>query len=231
MIDILVPVLGRPQNAQPLVDSIRATTSVEHEIHFLCSHGDEQQIAASFVIDYSTVHIMLFPAGRHDYPRKINAGYRETIAPWLLLAADDLDFQPGWDTEALRVAEETGAGVIGTNDCANPSVKKGLFSTHPLVRRTYIDEQGGSLDGPGVLLHEGYDHNMTDVELCELAQARQQWAFAADARICHRHPGFGTAPQDATYLKGRRFLARDRQTFKARQQQWAPTTGRRGRRR
>ncbi len=220
MIDILVPVLGRPQNVEPFMESFEAATTTPYKVWFLCSLGDPEQVAEC---DNTGEEVVLVtgPAGRADYARKMNAGFTLTSQPFLFLAADDIQFLPGWDTESLWVAEETGAGVIGVDDLFNPGVSAGHFSTHPLVRRSYIEEQGGCLEGPGVLVSPQYDHNCTDLELAELAQSRGQWAFAPKAKVQHLHPGYATNV-DATYKKGRRFYARDRQTFLRRQRQWKP---------
>lgn len=218
MIDILIPVLARPQNARPMIESLRQATVVEYRVLFLCSLGDDEEIDAChetgceiFIDDFGE---------RGQYPRKMNAGFRLTEHPFLLLGADDIEFQPGWDVEVLRVAQETGAGVIGTNDCANPQVMRGHFSTHPLVRRSYVDEQGGSLDGPGVLIHPGYSHNFCERELAHLAQSRGQWVFASESKIVHRHPCWGTAPEDDTYRKGVANMGEDQWLFWDRAQQW-----------
>jgi hypothetical protein len=131
----------------------------------------------------------------------------------VFLGADDLVFEKGWDTEALKVAKRTGAGVTGTADCHNPEVMRGGFSTHPLVRRSYVMELGASLDGPGWLCHEGYDHNQTDVEISKVAQHRRLWAFAPNSRVCHNHPDWLNIPKDDTYKKGFRFWRRDQQLW------------------
>ena len=217
MIDILVPVLGRPQNVQPLIEAFARTTAA-HEIHFLCTAGDIDQIAACR--DSGKRVIVVDTGESHQYPLKMNAGFEATERPFLLLAADDLDPHPGWDTEALRVAAETEAGVVGTNDLANGYVKAGIFSTHSLVRRSYVEDWGGSLDGPGVLIHEGYDHNFSDRELCGLAQARGEWAFAERSCIQHRHPLWKTAPWDTTYRKGLSTFHDDQRLFLERAAQW-----------
>jgi hypothetical protein len=225
MIDILIPVLHRPQNAQPLVDSIHKHTTVPHQIVFLTTAGDQHQYEACC---QTGANVLIVQGIHNQYARKINQGFAVTSNPYVLLAADDLDFQPGWDTIALAVAEASGAGVIGTDDCANKHVRAGNFSTHPLVRRSYIEDVGGTWDdGPGVVLHEGYDHNMVDVELAHVAKARGQWAFALESRICHRHPGWKTAEMDATYAKGSSKFAADRRLFARRSRMWTKRTARR----
>lgn len=222
MIDILIPVLSRPHNAAPLVDSIRATTKLAYNIVFLCSPGDDEQIEACRMTK-AKVKVVPWQLDRSDYPKKMNFGYRSTRGKYVLLGADDLTFHEDWDVKVVEMAETTKAGVIGTNDCANRQVMRGQFSTHALVRRSYIQKLGASLDGPGTLISESYDHNYCDRELCHLAQSRSLWAFAADSHIKHRHPVWRTAKDDATYAKARLTMKEDHTNFYLRSAQWGHT--------
>lgn len=218
MIDILVPVLNRPNNVVPFLDGLRANTQVKVRVIFLCSIGDEDEIRACSASG-EDVRVCAW-ASDHDYPRKMNYGFTVGSNPWVFLGADDIEFQPGWDTNALMAAEKTGALVVGLNDMAHPDVKKGRTSTHPLVNRRYVTEQGAALDGPGVLIHEGYDHNYSERELNCLAQSRLVWTFARNACVKHKHPAWGTADIDDTYIKGRRSIGVDHQLFLTRSFQW-----------
>lgn len=197
MIDVLIPVLERPQNARHVTESIHENTASPHLILFICSKGDRDQIEACYTTG-EAVAIADWPSERGDFARKINHGFRMTEGEFLFIGADDLRFHPGWDTEALK---HTRAGVIGTQDLGHPSVKRGVLSTHPLVRRSYIEEQGGTFDGSGEVLCELYDHQYVDVELCETAKARGQWAFARSSVVEHLHPLWGKGAQDKTYEK------------------------------
>lgn len=214
-----MPVLARPQNAQPLVDSIKATTTVPHNIVFLCSPEDADQIEACRATK-AKVKVVPFEAGWGDYPKKMNFGYKATRGKYLFLGSDDITFHPRWDIRVLRVAEVTGLGVIGTNDMANKFVMKGHFSTHSLVRRSYVKEVGAALEGPGVLISESYDHNYCDRELCALAQSRGQWAFARNAVVQHNHPLWRKARWDATYHKGKKGSNADHENFLVRSEEW-----------
>lgn len=224
MIDILVPVLDRPQNAQPLVDSIRANTVVKHRILFLCTPFDVDEINAVHETG-ADISNMRWQAGPGDWAKKINQGYRLTSEPFMLLGADDLRFHPGWDTEALRIADETGAGVIGTNDLGNPMVMRGRHATHPLVRRSYVDEQG-TIDEPGQIVHEGYHHQWVDTELVATAQMRREWVFAKGSYVEHMHPfwpdgqGGKKGQMDATYEKALSTSTEDHQHFLGRRLLW-----------
>lgn len=218
MIDVFVPVLGRPANAAPLVASLEAS-GADAQIVFIASSRDVDQVEACEATGCLTVTVP-WPAGRADYARKMNRALVFSVAPWVLLGSDDIAFEPGWDTELLRVAERTGKQVIGTNDMSNRLVKRGVFSTHTLVERSYIFRRGGCLEGPGYLVSEAYDHNFVDRELACLAQVRDVWAFAPQAIVRHNHPMTGRAKPDETYAKGRRYFQEDQALFWTRAKEW-----------
>lgn len=208
MIDILVPVLGRPQNAQPLVDSIRANTTSDHKIWFICSTGDEEQRSAASATEADYVIIAQWPSGPGDYSRKINHAYRglrivRDPEDFVFTAADDVEFTPEWDLRILEVAQQTGAGMVGSNDDANPVVKRGKHSTHTLFSRDYVDTVGATFfDGPGVVFHEGYKHQWVDTEAVKAAIDRRQWAYARRSVVRHHHPFYDkSVAMDDTYRK------------------------------
>lgn len=218
-IAVIVPVLQRPHRVVPLLENLRAAESlVSYRPVFVATHGDRGEMGALRAAGADFIETR-FPAGRGDWARKINLAYQETTEPFLLLAADDLRFWPGWADRALACADK-GAGVVGTNDLGNQNVIRGDFSTHPLVRRAYVDEHG-TIDEPGKVLHEGYDHNYPDRELAETAKARGAWAFCPDAHVEHLHPHWGKGRHDQVYEKGIRQFSQDRQLFQRRSRLWA----------
>lgn len=223
MIDILIPVLGRPHNARPLVENIQATTTVEHTIWFLCTPNDHEQTRTVADLWESHGARMILadgPAGRGDYAKKINLGFKHTRHEFVFMAADDVRFEPRWDTIALKAAGSR-YHVVSTNDLANAQVQRGLFGTHCLIRRRYVTEQGGTADqGPGTVLYEGYDHNFVDRELCHVAQSRKVFAFARHSRVRHYHPLWRTAPQDPTYRKALKDFRADQRLFLSRAHLW-----------
>lgn len=205
-IAIQIPVLDRPHRAAEVASSIFEVTEVEIEVWFICSPFDWAEQEACQATG-EEVLIVSWEPGPGDFARKHNLCFRHTTAPYVLLGADDLEFEPGWDTRALLVAERTRAGVIGIQDDANPLVKRGKHATHPLVKRSYIDAYGGTWhDGPGIIYHEGYAHQWVDTELCQCAMERGEWAFANTSVVRHLHPmypqrGQARTPMDDTYRK------------------------------
>lgn len=225
-VSVLAPVLGRPERALPLVESLAA--SVTHPVFdaavlFLCSPGDVDQIAACMMTGAETI-VVNWDAGSGDYARKINHGADRAAygydnpGDFVLLGADDLMFHRGWLEAALIVQLDTGACVIGTNDLGNRSVMNGSTSTHPLVHVNYIDE--GLADGTPGLMFEGYDHNFVDTEFIETAKSRGTFAPALLSHVEHLHPFWGKGITDATYAKGAALLAEDRKLHRSRAHLW-----------
>lgn len=212
MIDVLLPVLGRPHRVEPLLENLLSSTDVSLNILFLTSKGDTGEIKAVRAAGAKQASFDGPPA-QGQYAKKINLGYRKTKNPFLFLGADDIFFQRGWAEEALRVAGER-FSVISTNDRSNAMVMSGLLATHSLVRRSYMDDPGGSLEGPGSIYFEGYNHNFVDVELSVLARHRGVFAYARSAIVRHMHPLFNrSVPRDDTYVAGLRDFEQDRSTF------------------
>ncbi len=215
MIDVLIPVLGRPHNVQALIESLRRNSAGEHRVWFICTQGDRPEIRA---VEAEGLTPLIHPhaAGAGNFAKKINWAFSQTQAEWVFQGADDIRFSPNWDSHALLVAERTGASVIGTNDLHNPSVRSGGSATHLLFRRSYIEEYGGTFDDSGTVFSEAYDHQFVDNEFVETAKLRGQWAFAKRAVVEHFHPHWGNAQMDATYRKAMRRTLADKHLFNER---------------
>lgn len=217
-IAVVVPVLGRPQNAQPLVESFAASNPAARLLFVVsASDLDELRAVRATGADYTLAD---WEPGHADFALKVNLAYRLTRERFLFQAADDVEFEAGWDSAALTAIESGGFGVCGTNDAANPSVKAGRHSTHSLIRRSYVDECGAAWDGPGTVFSEAYSHQWVDCELVELAKIRGCWVFARDAVVRHRHPLWRTAEKDATYAKGQQHGREDHALFEQRRRLW-----------
>lgn len=214
---ILIPVLGRPHNVVPMLETIEFAGNHPHL--FLASPNDDAEIAELERAGANYLTVPFEPADG-DYARKINYG---TLMPvrsdWIFTGADDLLFHEGWFEEAMRVARPK-HGVVGTNDLGNPRVIAGQHSTHSLVRRSYI-ENHGTVDEKGKVLCEQYPHEFVDDELIWTAKRRGAWVWAGDSIVEHLHPHWGKNPTDALYdrfdtrmRQGRRIWDRRRMEFK-----------------
>lgn len=224
---IVVPVLNRPQNAAPLVQSIVETAQLEWLLLFVVSPGDDAELEACLatlsISDRVDVAHMPDGPGAADYAKKVQRGYDSAVGhncPYVLCAADDLKFHAGWDTAAVKVFEDTGAGVVGTADLGNRQTMTGEHSTHPFVRRAYIDLLGGVVGEPGRVYCDQYDHQFVDVELVQTAMARDLYAHASGSVIEHKHALWKKAPMDDTYRRALKNGAVDKRLFESRKHLW-----------
>jgi hypothetical protein len=205
VVDVLVPVVHRPWAAAPFMASVAGDPRVR--VTAVVQEPDSESVEAWALAGAE----QLLQSGT-TFAQKVNAGFRATDAPWVLLAGDDVRFTPGWLDACLRAAE-SGAEVVGTNEVDNRRVRQGLHSCHPFISRAYVNSVGASWDGPGVVCHEGYRHQYVDDEIVLAAKQRGVWAFAEDAVLEHLHPIHGKAPQDAIYRLGASAASADRATF------------------
>lgn len=211
---VLVPVLNRPRNIAPLVDSIDATAP-DAEILFLTSPGYPDELKE--IRNTQCPWIEVAPHAPGDYARKMNIGVAHTGSDLIFLGADDIRFHPGWIEAATRQLTD-GVGVVGTNDLGNSRVTSGRHSTHSLITREYANR--GTIDDPTRLLHEGYVHEYVDDELVETAKHRNAYAHAHDAIVEHLHPAWGKAPSDHTYDAQRERMKQSRALYQRRRRLW-----------
>lgn len=241
MIAVLVPVLNRPKNVRPLVESFLANSSTETTLHFIVQeddHAEMKEIETVFDSIFGNSkepsHLVMMMVCDHYVTRwsqKLNAAHlafmRETcegepapLPDFYLLGADDLRFHKGWDdnpTLSLLMADPK-IGVIGTNDLGNPAVIAGKHSTHPLMRVDYVD-RFGIQEAARLIAPEIYHHCFVDNEIVATARHRGAYAHCHESVIEHLHPVWRKAENDATYKLGGdpEKLRSDRKMFEARQ--------------
>ncbi len=219
---IIVPVLDRPQNVQPLLSSIQSATHEPYRVLFVGTESDREE---NRTVREAGADLLVLPGRRiaGDYARKVNWAYQNSDEPLLFLAADDLKFHKGWLTEARSVLDE-GYQVVGTNDLGNERVIKGYHSTHTFVTRAYCDEFG-TIDQPGEVLHEGYNHWYVDDEFIQTAQARNAFHPCRRAHVEHLHYYWRKSPMDNVYKLGESRRKQDKSLFYTRRPQWMPGAG------
>lgn len=211
---VVVPAMKRPQNVRRLVESLR-TSTVEADVYFVCDPDDTEELEA---VQLAGAHVIISERG-HTYATKANVALDCTDEPWIFLCGDDVEFTPGWLDEARKLSDRY--DVIGTNDSSNgvknPDVAAGRHSDHCLFRRSYIDEYGASLDGPGVLASEAYFHWYVDREQVELAKARGVFSPCLESVVEHHHPGYAGREDlrqaDPTYMLAVEHTEADHKTF------------------
>jgi len=207
---ILVPVLGRPQNVEPLLESIRETTPTGRVL-FIANPDDYEEHKA---IEAAGEEMLIVDG---NYATKINRGIDATDEPLIFQGADDLRFYPGW-LEAAKAKITDGIGVVGTNDLLSKRVMAGEHATHALITREYT--KLGTIDDPTKVLHEGYPHEYVDDEFIETAKKRGAFVHAPDSVVEHLHPFGGKAPMDALYSKAGRRLMLGRWRYRWRRRLW-----------
>lgn len=218
---VIVPVMRRPQNAEPFVQSLRASTGLA-KVYAMADADDEETCAAWESAGACVVRLQR-PDGENrpgTFAEKVNAGYEYTTEPWIFAVGDDVRFHPGWLDQAQAVAGDD-YHVIGTNDLG-PRVKAGQDSPHFLIRRSYVDEEGASWDGPKVVCHEGYRHGYVDLEVALVAKNRGVWAAALGSIVEHIHPLWGKGEMDEVYELGLSFADQDGVLFYQRMASFAP---------
>jgi hypothetical protein len=124
------------------------------------------------------------------YSENVNSCFKRGTSDWIAIFGDDCQFTKGWDTEAAKLSDKF--DVIGTND-SNPGsvrnlkVSMGLHADHFFIRRSYVENLGSSLDGPGIVASEKYGHWYTDVEIIELAMARKTFTPCLTSVVIHHN--------------------------------------------
>ena len=208
-VDVIIPVLHRPQNVEPLMVSLRASTGLA-TAWFVCEEGDDVEMGE---VERCGGRVLV---RNGTFAQKVNAAFRETSAPWIFLAGDDVRFRPGWLDHIQHVGQKYQASVVGTNDLVNPRVMRGEHATHMAIRRDYVMDLGASWDGPGVVCHEGYHHWFVDDEIVTVAKTRQSFQMALGSEVEHIHPMGGKAPNDEIYDLGAARSHEDEALFKSR---------------
>jgi hypothetical protein len=237
-IAVLLPLAGRPEHARPFMQSLKASTGLA-TVYGIVDMANQDLGETWQAEGARIVWVDASPEGRakwaaeqgytqpwawddpaadrpSTFSEKLNRGVLATREPWMLVVGSDSAFRPGWWDHAHHVATTYKASVIGTNDLGNPRVMAGEHATHPILSRTYIEDQGGSFDRPGQLAHEGYWHWFTDDEIVAAAKQRGAWQPALGCVIEHLHPAWGKAADDPVYALTRQHLPHDRELIQKR---------------
>lgn len=211
---VVVPVLNRPHRAEPFMQSLHISTS-RAQAYAVVNEADTTTRDA-----WLSARANVLVTSLNTFAEKVNYAYGVTNEPWLFLVGDDVSFHPEWADELLRVADETGAMVVGANDLANPRTDQGTHAPHLLISRQYVAERGASWDGPGVVCHEGYSHMFVDDEVVTAAKQRGTFAVARDAIVEHLHPAVMKAEVDSTYQLGWSYAELDKSRFAERMREY-----------
>lgn len=144
-----------------------------------------------------------------EYRAAINYGFCLTTEPFCLFAADDVVFQPGWDTRLLELTADTSKWVFGGIDSWEVSQTM-LHLSHPLVRRSHFTE---------LPYYGDYQHYQEDVEMIQRAFKDNGIVIIPEILLEHPHPYNDNKPKedyDETYLHSMVQAKRDNDIYNRR---------------
>lgn len=214
MIGVYCPTRGRPDSLHRFVENLRQVSRTPVDPVFVVERFDVESRDAGLAAGA----VVCFNRFEPSYSNAIQSAFDSFTHRLFLYANDDFEFTPGWDTQALAVMNTPGSGVsvVGISDGASLRC-----DTIHLIRRSYIEQRGGTVDmGPGRVLFP-YRHNYVDTEFHHTAVKRGVYRAAPLSVINHRHPDFGFAADDDTYRRNRLSIGVDAETFRSREHLWA----------
>ncbi len=201
---ILIPAM-RGDRLAGLVANIKETTPYEHVVLIAATPDVVRPVIGP---------VRYYPDEGGTWGGRLNKLFGCTTEPYVFLGADDVRFHPGWLDAAIATMEQVD-GVVAVNDLWNPR------GTLALVSRRYLLEEGGTVDGTGAIIHEGYGHVFSETELFETAASRGRFAYCAESVVEHLHPVAGKADDDEVYRLGFASLDADTALYRSRRHLWS----------
>lgn len=212
MISVLLATTGRPDMAEAFTQSLVDTTR-GHEVELVAAVDADEETPRrvvnaerhegfSVVMDYRDEH--------RGSSQAWNDALARSHGDPVVLAADDLEWQPGWLDAALERLSEfpDGWGFVGFND----GHWGAELSTHYMMSRRFVVEVLG-----GVIAWPCYRHSFNDREANARAIAADRYAWCEGARVSHVHWLFGDRPRDPTDTRLLGEHPASERTFHARQ--------------
>lgn len=191
-VSVLLATTGRAEMAETCARSLAATT-IGHRVELIAAVDADRETATRLTaLDTDDFRVII---DYRDALRGCSKAWNDALAlargDPIVLAADDLVFQPGWLDAALREMDafEDDWGFVGFND----GHMGAELSTHYMVSRRLIIEEFG-----GVIAWEHYHHSYNDCEACERARRANRYRWCEQAHVAHNHWLFGGRTQDET---------------------------------
>lgn len=219
-VTVVVPVLRRPQRAEPFMASLRESVQGDPPPVIAVANADDVETAEAW--RRAGADVVTFVGHPGSYGQKANIVARwpsQVPTPWMFLTGDDVCFHPGWLDVLDDVRPES--CVVGTNDLANPRVTSGDHAVHFFLRMDYVRKQGASWDGPGTIAGP-YRHWYTDDEIITIAKMRGVFEPRLDSVVEHLHPLFDKGVEDDVYQIGYDHAAADQALWMQRVRRFAP---------
>lgn len=233
-VTIVVPVLGRPQNAAPFMASLRAsiTCGDRPDVIVVVNYQTDVETEDAWIAAGASVLHCAVEPGSFGQKANLAAGFIDN--GWMFLCGDDVAFHPGWLEAALTdVPDEV--CVIGVSEIPDDAVldrgrigpayeatlRSAEHTNHMFFRMSYIREKGASWDGPGTVAGP-YRHWFTNNEMSTKARQDGVWLARPESVVEHLHPYFGKGEMDATYELGEKHAAKDSLLWNQRLNKYAP---------
>jgi len=199
---IVMPTKNRPLQLERNVTALLSQTlprGVDMLVVALCvevTDSETLRVARKLQRMYPFEAVMVSIVYRNENTTCVqgfNQGYAELqgVADWYVLGSDDQIYKDNWLAEALKVAHETGAQVIGLND-GHTNIDN--YAPHFIMSESFID-----FEMSGYMVPPEYKTWWFDREICERAASTGMYAPAWKAMVEHCHPDWGTAELDSTY--------------------------------
>lgn len=219
---IMVPTLWRSHHIGPLLENLHANHGdIPIKILFLCQDTDCATLAE---IEKHDGDYMVFPSTPDGQPMsmvaKCNAMWLVTDTPFLFGCSDDIRLHADTLARCHEALMEPDAHIACVSDGIPAHNHSGELTGHCLIRCSYIREQSGVMDQPNTLMHPGYVHYYSDLELMCVARARGVYRSLFDARIDHPHANNGTAERDRVQAWTVARRRQDALTFRRRAHMW-----------
>jgi glycosyltransferase involved in cell wall biosynthesis len=200
VIAVLVPTYKRSSRLKDFIQNFKDNSS-QATLYFIITPDDKETKECLDELGYSHYFVV-----EGEYVAAINYGFKNTEEPFVLCAADDIEFTKDWDMRLLSEMKDPRINVAGGIDDWLIS-QSGVHISHPLIRRSYIKDD---------LYHPGYKHYMCDIEFVQRSWKDNCIKIIHETLLHHRHPEVKTAEEDETYLHSRVNLDADWQIYMSR---------------
>jgi len=175
---VLLPTIYRPDGLKRTLLSLQ-TTSPKADIIVASEYDDLSAVDMCEKYKVKRIDCPKQRAGpAHAWNTALSAAPDYDI---YVLAADDLEFKPGWLEHALQVLEGSlnGSGLVGFNDETGKFERAG-FATHYMMTRDFIIDHNG-----GVAACPHYLCDFTDVEANARATRAGKFSYSPNSLVPH----------------------------------------------
>jgi glycosyltransferase involved in cell wall biosynthesis len=208
-IAVLIPTFGRPHKLDKLIANFKRN-SKQSTLYFIIDPIDKlsKEKLKPNSNEYSVLSI------KGEYQKAINYGYKNTKEPFIFCGADDILFTKGWEEKLLNIMEDEKIMVTGGIDdwvCSG----SGVHTSHPLIRRTYIDDIGCPQGYKGYIYNPNRQHYHIDIELEQVAWHRGVIKICKECVIEHNHFFNKKAEKDSTYDRSYQLIKSDTEHYLA----------------